>query len=321
VRVVFLGNDPWSVPTLEALAAADDLEVALVITNPPRPAGRGSRLTPTAVAEAARRIGLEVLEVDGVRSGAGRDAIRRLRPDVIVVVAYGELLTREVLAVPRLGTVNLHLSLLPRWRGAAPVQRAILEGDRTTGVSVMLLDEGMDTGPVLSTLEEPIDPDDDGASLGRRLATRGAPLVVDQLRALDAGTASPRSQDDTAATHAAKITAADRTIDWRQPASAIARRVRALAPVPGATTTFRGAPLKILRAGSRGRGVEREWGVEREEAPARAGALRVDADGTPWVAASGGEVALLEVAPAGRARMPGADWARGARIGPGERCS
>lgn len=323
MRVVFLGNDPWSVPTLEALSAADDVDVVLVITNPPRPAGRGSRLTATAVAEAARRIGLAVLEVDGVRSGAGLDAIRRLEPDAIVVVAYGELLTREVLTVPRLGTLNLHLSLLPRWRGAAPVQRAVLEGDETTGVSVMLLDEGMDTGPVLATLEEPIDPDDDGSSLGRRLATLGAPLVVDQLRALRAGSASPRAQDGTVATYAAKLTAADRTIDWHQPAEAIVRRVRALAPAPGATTTFRGAPLKIVRAASRSRasGSVSAHPASTHPASADPGEVHVEPDGTPMVAASEGDVALLEVAPAGRARMSAADWARGARLRAGERCT
>ena len=170
VRVLFLGNDPWSVPTLEALAGAADLELASAITNPPRPAGRGSKLRQTAVAGAAARLGVPVLEVDGVRAGAGREAVDRLEPDAVVVVAYGELLTPEVLDVPRLGTLNLHFSLLPRWRGAAPVQRAILEGDEVTGVSVMLLDEGLDTGPVLDRAEVTVG-DDDTGTLGERLAT------------------------------------------------------------------------------------------------------------------------------------------------------
>ena len=154
MRVLFLGNDTWSVPTLEALTAAADVDVELVITNPPRPAGRGSRLTSTAVADAARDLGVRLLEAEGVRDGDGRAAIHTIKPDALVVVAYGALLPPDVLDVPRLGTINLHFSLLPRWRGAAPVQRAILEGDETTGVSVMLLDEGLDTGPVL------IDPGD-----------------------------------------------------------------------------------------------------------------------------------------------------------------
>ena len=314
LHVVFLGNDLWSVPTLEALAAADDIDVSLVITNPPRPAGRGSRLRPTSVAVAARRLGLEVLENQGVRAGAGRDAIERMQPDAIVVVAYGEILTVHLLDVPRLGSLNLHLSLLPRWRGAAPVQRAILEGDDTTGVSVMLLDEGLDTGPVLAALEEVIRADDARGSRGQRLAELGAPLVVDSLRALRSGIAVPTSQDHAGATYAAKLAAGERTIDWRDPADSIVRRVRAFAPAPGATTTFRGTPLKVLRAEARA-------GGDLPATPSVAGELWVEPDGTPTVVVGGGAVALLEVAPAGRARMSGADWARGARLEREERVS
>jgi methionyl-tRNA formyltransferase len=315
VRVVFLGNDRWSVPTLEALSAATDIDVALAFTNPPRPAGRGARLTPTAVAEAAGRLGVETLEVDGVRADPGLTTIQRLDPDALVVVAYGELLTPAVLTVPRLGTVNLHFSLLPRWRGAAPVQRAILEGDEVTGVSVMLLDEGLDTGPVLDRAHAPIGGDDAGA-LGERLATLGAPMVVEALRRLDAGTARPVPQDPAAATYAAKLAAEERTIDWRQPADSIARRVRAFAPSPGATTTFRGAPLKVLRAEARS-----VVGSLATTMPPSVGEIALGPDGEPSVAAAHGALALLEVAPAGRARMRGADWARGARLRPGERCT
>lgn len=337
LRVIFLGNDRWSAPTLEAIAAADDIEVALVITNPARPAGRGSRLTPTAVAEAGRRLGLDVLETGGVRSGAGHEAIERLRPDVLVVVAYGEILTAEVLAIPRLGSLNLHFSLLPRWRGAAPVQRAILEGDEITGVSVMLLDEGLDTGPVLASVQEPIRVDDDKASLGQRLAEMGAPLVVESLRSLEAGTAAPAPQDHDGVKYAAKLVAEERVIDWRDPADSIGRRVRAFAPAPGATTTFRGAPLKVLRVELRRtevraaevpttkvRSAEERSAEERSatEIEGRAaGELRVDLGGTPTAVARGGSIALLEVAPAGRARMSGADWARGARLEREERLS
>ena len=309
MRVVFLGNDPWSVPSVEALDAAGDIDIDLVITNPPRPAGRGSRLTSTAVADAARGLGVEILETEGVAGGAGRDAVVRLHPDAIVVVAYGEILTPEILATPRLGAVNLHFSLLPRWRGAAPVHRAILEGDHHTGVSVMLLDEGLDTGPVLASLDEAIAPDDDAGRLGERLARRGAPLLVDTLRELDAGTATPLPQPSAGATYAAKLSPGERVIDWLDPADPIVRRVRALAPVPGATTTFRGAPLKVLRAEIR----------DAAPAPARPGDLLLDADGTPLVAVTEATVALLEVAPAGRARMSGTEWARGARLVSGDR--
>lgn len=322
MRVVFLGNDAWSVPTLEMLTAAEDIDINLVITNPARPAGRGSRLTPTAVADSARRLGLDALEVEGVRSGPGHDAIERLKPDALVVVAYGEILTAEILDMPRLGSLNLHLSLLPRWRGAAPVQRAILEGDEVTGVSVMLLDEGLDTGPVLAALEEPIGADDDKASLGQRLAELGAPLVIESLRALGAGAASPAVQNHAGATYAPKLLAKDRIIDWRAPADRIVRRVRACAPAPGATTTFRGAPLKLLRAEGRAAETGAADAPVAEEIESRvAGGLTIDSGGTPTVVAGAGSVALLEVAPAGRARMSGADWARGARLEREERLS
>jgi methionyl-tRNA formyltransferase len=307
VRVVFLGNDPWSVPTLEALAAAADITVDLVITNPPRPAGRGSRLTPTAVAEAARELGLVVLEAEGVRAGAGRDAIVAGHPDALVVVAYGEILTPEVLGAARLGALNVHFSLLPRWRGAAPVQRAILEGDEDTGVSLMVLDEGLDTGPVVETRRMAIAPEDDAGSLGARLAGYGAEMVPDALRMWDAGSAVLVEQPTDGVTYAAKPSPEERRIDWGEPADRVVRRVRAFAPSPGATTTFRGTPLKVLRAASRG------------GAPGRPGSVTIDAGGTPVVATTDGAVAVLQVAPAGRTSMSGADWARGARIAPEDR--
>ena len=180
MRIAFLGNDAWSVPSLRALAAADDVDVELVLTNPPRPAGRGSQLTPTAVADAAGELDLPLLEVDRVRDGEGFDALDAMEPDAIVVVAYGEILTPDVLDIPRLGAVNVHFSILPRWRGAAPVARAILEGDEVTGVTVMLMDEGLDTGPVLRSEETSIAPDEDAGTLGARLAELGAPLLVER---------------------------------------------------------------------------------------------------------------------------------------------
>jgi methionyl-tRNA formyltransferase len=311
MRVAFLGNDPWSVAPLRALADAPDIEVELVVTNPPRPAGRGSQLTPNAVADAARALDLPLLEVNRVRDAEGFEALDLLEPDAIVVVAYGEILTPDVLDIPRLGAVNVHFSLLPRWRGAAPVQRAILEGDEVTGVTVMLMDEGMDTGPVLSTVEAAIEPEEDAGSLGARLAELGSPLLVETLRGLDEGTVAPSSQDHTAATYAPKILPEERTIHWDEPADNIVRRIRSLAPDPGAVTTFREGRLKVLLAHA----VD-EW--ERTVDPSVPGVLeRWDRD--PLVRAWPGLVELLEVAPAGRKRMSGEDWARGAKIQPGER--
>lgn len=315
-RVAFLGNDPWSVPTLRAVAAAPDVEVALVVTNPPRPAGRGSQLAPTAVADGARAEDLPLLEVPGVRAGEGFAALDASAPDALVVVAYGEILTPEVLDIPALGAVNVHFSLLPRWRGAAPVQRAILEGEEVTGVTVMLMDEGMDTGPVLVAVETPVGPGEDAGSLGDRLAELGAPLLVETLRGLAAGTVEPRSQDEAAATYAPKPKPEERVIDWRERADAIVRRIRAFAPEPGATTTFRGRPLKVLRADARPVG----HSMSAPRPTSEPGLLVVDeTTGNPGVDVAGTAVRLLEVAPAGRKRMAGADWARGARIRPGER--
>lgn len=312
MRIAFLGNDLWSVAPLRALAASPDLGVALVLTNPPKPAGRGSELTSTAVAQAAGVDGLPLLEVAGVRGGEGFEALDTLDPDAIVVVAYGEILTPDVLDIPRLGCVNLHFSLLPRWRGAAPVQRAILEGDVVTGVTVMLMDEGLDTGPIVAATETPIDPSEDAGSLGDRLSEMGAALLVTSLRALEQGSVEPRSQDHTAATYAPRLLPDERTLDWTQPADAVVRRVRAFAPDPGAVTTFRQGRLKVLRAQAGPIGSAATEGLHP-------GVLRVDEGGTPIADVDGGVVALLEVAPAGRRRMRSEDWARGARIEPGER--
>jgi methionyl-tRNA formyltransferase len=311
MRAAFLGNDAWSVPSLRALAAADDVDLELVLTNPPRPAGRGSHLTPTAVADVAAELDLPLLEVDRVRDGEGFDALDSREPDAIVVVAYGEILTPDVLDIPRLGAVNVHFSLLPRWRGAAPVQRTILEGDEITGVTVMLMDEGLDTGPVLLTAGTRIGDDEDAGSLGARLADLGGPLLIEALRGLDEGSLEPHSQDHAAATVAPKLLPDERTIDWTHPSEAIVRRVRAFAPEPGAVTTFRQGRLKLLVARAHeGGGRSLTGGTTPGEIAA--------SDRNPLVEAWPGHVELVEVAPAGRKRMSGADWARGARIRPGE---
>jgi methionyl-tRNA formyltransferase len=306
VRVVFLGNDAWSVPTLERLAGDGDLDVALVVTNPPRPAGRGSKLTATPVDDAARRLALPLEMTETTRGKAFPERLRSLASDVSVVVAYGELLTSDVLAAPRLGSVNLHFSLLPRWRGASPVQHAILAGDAVTGATVIQMDEGLDTGPVLARREEPIRSDDDAGSLGARLAKIGAGLVADAVHGLADGRVTPEPQTGPT-TSAPKLGPRDRTIDWLRPTDAIVRCVRAFAPDPGASTGFKGSVLKIFRA---------------EDAAAEAAlpgtVVDVDREGV-IVAAGTGAVRLLEVAATGRRRMPAADWARGVRDLVGER--
>ncbi len=305
MRAVFLGNDRWSVPSLEALAASRH-RVDLVVTRDPRPAGRGREPTPTAVAAAARRLPLPLLETPTVKAGEGLQALRGAGPDVLVVVAYGEILPAEVLEMPRVAPVNVHFSLLPKLRGADPVRRAILRGLEVTGVTTMRMDEGMDTGPVLLQAEERVGEDDDAGSLGSRLAAVGGRLLRETLDRLEDGTVEARPQDDAAATAAPKLRPEEEWIDWSEDAHAVGRRVRALAPEPAARTRFRGKVVKVLRVSV----------APGDGAP---GTL-VEASKTRLVVAAGhGAVALEEVVPEGRGPMGGADFARGQRPQPGER--
>lgn len=307
MRVVFLGNAPWSVPSLQALGGSSH-RPALVLTREPRPAGRGNRLTPTAVADAARRLDLPLREVATARRGPGLDALAEAAPEVLVVVAYGEILPRSALDLPTVAPVNVHLSLLPELRGPAPVQRAILDGLTATGVTTMRMDEGMDTGPILLQAEEAIADVDDAGSLGGRLATIGGRLLVDTLDRLAAGTLVETPQDHTAATLAPKLTPEDERISWTEPAERTVRRVRALSPAPGAWTAFRGRRLKVFRAVASPHPTEHPPGTVEG----------VGLEG-PLVAAPGGVVELVEVAPEGRRRMSGPEFSRGYRPESGER--
>ncbi len=307
-RIVFLGNDPWSVSPLEVLAASE-VEVALVVTRGPRPAGRGSVLTPTAVADAARPLRLPLKEVDRIGDDAGLRLLRETEPDALSVVAYGELLTPAVLSVATLGAVNLHFSLLPRWRGATPVRRAILAGDEATGVTTMLIDEGLDTGPILLQRSEVIRPRDTATALGDRLAAAGGPLLVQTLIRLAGGELEPITQKEALATYAPKLSKDEREIDWSEGAAAIVRRVRALAIEPGATTTFRGAPLKVFDA------IVADADAGASGAP---GVIIATGSDAFVVGAGEGCVSLLDVAAAGRRHMSGADFLRGAHLNPGE---
>jgi methionyl-tRNA formyltransferase len=306
---VFLGNDPWSAIALEACVDADDpLEPVSVVTRTPKPAGRGGRLRPTAVADAARRLDLALIEVETVREGPGLEALRRTRPDVLAVVAYGELLPSDVLDLPALGCVNLHFSLLPRWRGASPVHRTIQAGDTVTGVTIIQLDEGLDTGPVLARTEVSVEGSEDSGSLGARLAQLGGALLVPTIRSLQEGSLRSVAQPADGVSYAPKLDASDRVVDWTRPSAVIDRRVRAVSPAPGATTTFRGGAMKVVRG---------------EPAPGEGPPgvfLAMDAaSGGVEVGTGEGIYRLLEVAPAGKKHMRADAWARGARFRPGER--
>jgi methionyl-tRNA formyltransferase len=305
LRVAFLGNDAWSVAAVDALHRSDH-EVVLVATAAPKPAGRGNELTPTPVAVAAGELGLPLAEVETVKTGPGFKQLAAAAPDVLAVVAYGELLPPNVLHVPSVAPVNLHFSLLPALRGASPVQTALLLGLRETGVTTILIDRGLDTGPVLLQRSAPVEPDDDAGTLGARLAELGAGVLVETIDLLAAGPVAPRPQDHSLATLAPRFAQEDRVLDWSNPAELLVNLVRALAPDPGATTTFRGQGLKVLRAEA----------VDAEGQPGRI--LEVSRAGVVVATAAGG-FRPLEVVPAGRPRMSGADLVNGLRPEVGER--
>jgi methionyl-tRNA formyltransferase len=307
LRVGYLGNDPWSVPPLEALAGSRH-HVVRVITRVPRPGRRGGPDVPTPVADRARALDLPVSEVETVRSGPGLAALAAAPIDVLVVVAYGEILPAAVLEMPLVAPVNLHFSLLPALRGASPVQTALLRGLRETGVTTIVMDEGLDTGDVLLQERVEIDAEDDAGSLGERLARVGGVVVVRTLEELSSGTARRVPQDGARATYARKLTPDDRRIDWSRPATDIVNRVRALAPEPAVTTTLRETPLKLFRART----------ADASAAPGEI--VHVDREGFV-VGAGAGAVRILELAPAGRSRMPAAAFVNGFRPGVGERLS
>lgn len=304
-RLVFLGNDVWSVPSLEALAASRH-EIALVVTAAARPAGRGSRPTPTAVATAARELDLPRAEVETVRSGTGFERLVSAGPDVLVVVAYGEILPAAVLNVPTIAPVNLHFSLLPELRGASPVQHALLLGLERTGVTTMVMDEGLDTGPILLQHEERVVPSDDAGALGARLAKAGAGVLVQTIDALVTASATPTPQDDSKATYAPKLRADDRLLVWTNAATDLVDRCRALSPDPAATTMFRDRTLKVYRG-------------DAVQAAGEPGTIVAVTSEGPVVATGRGGFRPLDVAPEGRKRIRGSDFVNGFRPKVGER--
>lgn len=297
-RVVYFGTPMEAVPPLRAIVDAGH-DVALVVTQPDRRRHRGGGREPSPVKAAAQELGLDVRTPE--RARALTDELRALAPDVGVVVAYGQLLPAPLLATARYGFVNLHFSLLPRWRGAAPVERAILAGDAETGVSVMALDEGMDTGPVLASVRTPIGPDETAGELRARLVALGVPLLLDVLADLPTRRAEPQHGEPTIAP---KLTVDEFHLDWRAPASWLARQVRAGNPRPGAWTECEGRRLKVLRA-------------RPADGPAPAPGDRpgtVHSDGR--VLTGDGWLVLLEVQPEGRPAMPAAAWLAGRRGAP-----
>ncbi|MGN6512629.1 MAG: methionyl-tRNA formyltransferase [Lysobacteraceae bacterium] len=244
LRIVFAGTPEFAVPSLRA--AAQRGEVVAVYTQPDRPAGRGRGLAPSPVKLEAAKRGIPVLQPESLKGELSRDALRALRPDLMVVVAYGLLLPQSILDIPKSGCWNVHASLLPRWRGAAPIQRAIEAGDAETGVCLMQMEKGLDTGPVLLSQRLPIGPDETAGQLHDRLAALGAQVLADGLGLLRAGMRPvPRPQPAEGVTYAHKLDKAEARLDWTQPADALARKVRAFSPWPVAEATLAGERLRL----------------------------------------------------------------------------
>lgn len=297
MRVAFFGTPAFAVPSLEALLRAR-FQVPLVVTQPDRPQGRSrSTLVPPPVKTVALAAGLDVLQPDRPVGDVFRRALEHARPDVGVVVAYGHILKPEILAVPRLGMINVHASLLPRLRGAAPVQWAILNGEASTGISIMQMEAGLDSGPVLHAVRTPVGADETAGELTARLAELGAQALIDALSLVGAGAARPRPQDHAAATFAAKVGRDLAHIDWSDDATQVHRRIRAMDPEPGAWTTLDGEPFKCFGAT-----------LSAENGPP---GQALAAGATLRIACGRGAVEIHQVQPAGKARMPASAWAAG----------
>ncbi|HIZ98356.1 MAG TPA: methionyl-tRNA formyltransferase [Candidatus Janibacter merdipullorum] len=304
MRLIFAGTPQVAVPSLRALLDSDH-EVVAVVTRPDAKVGRGRRLEPSPVRVAAEEAGVEVLTPSSPRDPDFVAALEELAPDCCPVVAYGALLPEEVLDIPRHGWVNLHFSLLPAWRGAAPAQRALMAGDEITGASTFRIETGLDTGPVFGTMTERIRPDDTSGTLLDRLADAGAPLLVATMDGIASGDLEPQEQPAEGVSHAAKITVDDARVDLGHPALAVDRLIRGCTPTPGAWTTFRGERLKLAPVT-----------ITDEQLPAGTIEARKR---EVLVGTADRAVRLGEVTPLGKKAMAAADWARGVRIEPGER--
>jgi len=301
VRIIFAGTPPFAAAALEALADAGH-GIPLVLTQPDRPAGRGMKLTSSAVKQAALARGLPVYQPASLKTPEAQAELRAADADVMVVAAYGLILPQAVLDLPRFGCLNIHASLLPRWRGAAPIQRAILAGDPETGITIMQMDAGLDTGAMLAKTVVPILDTDTAASLHDTLAVAGARAIVDALEHYS--TLAPQAQDDSRATYAAKLSKEEARLDWNQPADVLARAVRAYNPAPGAWTLLDGAPLKI-------------WAAQAVAGAGNPGeVLRAEVEQLV-IACGSGALALQEIQPAGGKRMSAAAFLAGRPLAPG----
>ncbi len=297
-RIVFMGSPEFALPALRALA--EHYQVVGVVTQPDRPAGRGQRLTPPPVKVLAEQLGLPVFQPQRLREPQAVEQLRRWNPDLIVVAAYGQILRPEVLNLPPWGCLNIHASLLPRWRGASPIQYAILHGDAESGVTIMKMDEGLDTGPILSQRALPLASDETDESLSQKLAALGATLLLETLPHYLRGELVPHPQSQEGVTYAPLLKKEDGLLDFSKPAQELERRVRAFHSWPGAWFLLEDRPLKVLRA----RVIEGEQGTP---------GARYRWHGWPAMGTAQGLLILEEVQPAGKRPMSGKAFLAGAR--------
>jgi methionyl-tRNA formyltransferase len=326
VKILFWGTPEFAVPSLRAM---DDegFEVAGVVTQPDRPAGRGRRLTPSPVKEVALEMGIPVLTPDRPRGDAFMEAIQAVAPDISVVVAYGHILRREVLDVPPLGSINVHASLLPLLRGAAPINWAVARGHEVSGVTIMRMVEAMDAGPILHQISEPILPEETASELTVRLSELGAEALLEALALVAAGEAAEEEQDHELATFAPKVDRATARMDWTRSARELAWHVRGMDAVPGAWSELDGAPVKLFRprvvdpAGLRGASGPEGNGRPVEPASSTPpGTVAAADEASGMVVRTGdGALALDEVQPPGKRRMAARDWIHGRGIRVGQR--
>lgn len=305
MKIVFMGSPEFAVPSLEALVR-HGFNVVAVVTQPDRPVGRGQMLRPPPVKEAAKRLGLTVLQPPSLRESSALALLRAVAPDLIVVVAFGQILRRSILDLPGLGCINVHPSLLPKLRGASPIQAAIREGLAETGVTIMLMNERMDAGPILAQVTAPIFPDDTAATLSDRLARLGAELLVDTIPRWQAGLMTPREQDESEATYCRPLTKDDALIDWSQPAEVIERICRAQTPWPGCQSYWGDRLVRFLSLG-----VQPEW-----TGPEPPGTVILLPGSTPreprlGVATGRGAVVVRMLQLAGKKPLPAAEFLRG----------
>jgi len=304
VRVLFLGTPVFALPSLQAVAQA--AKVVAVVTQPDRPAGRGRRVLSPPVAVEARELGLPLLQPDRIRTPATMEELAALRPDLLVTVAYGRIIPRALLDLPPLGAINLHPSLLPAYRGASPIQRAIADGNTTTGITIAHMTDDLDAGDIILQREVPIHPDETAGDLEARLAREGAALLVEAVRLIVRGEAPRHSQDHTRATYVGRLKKEDGALEWSRPARELVNLIRAMNPWPSAYTTWRGRTLKVWRARpGQGSGLPGEM-------------LAADQEGMT-VAAGEGAVVLQEVQLEGGRRMSAEAFFIGHPVRPGER--